>query len=93
MPQPQFASAPSTHRKQALVVDRSIQLKHPSKSLAAGEIPSIELSPSGTPFEEIEAAPPLLTVENEDSSKHKDPVPASNMSAHLKNEHEAFKQR
>ena len=52
--------------------------------------PSIEVTGSGT----INPPPKLhYIVDNSTGSVFEDPVPRSNMSSHLKDEHEAFKQR
>lgn len=72
--------------------------------------PSIEISPSGTPFEGVSTPNSVsnrhsnksngkdfpsipFVVEGSESHTFDDPVPARNMSTHLKNEHETFKQR
>jgi hypothetical protein len=53
---------------------------HKPSDRTSREATTIDVSPSGAPVEQI--------IET-----FKDPVPATNMSSHLKNEHEAFKQR
>lgn len=65
----------------------------PSKHATPEKVPSIELSPSGTPFEQAGTPSSDYVIENSDSHTFKDPVPARNQSVHLKHEHEAFKQR
>lgn len=58
---------------------------------------SIEISRSGVPIETTPESYDNSTipyiVEGSESHTFEDPVPARNMSSHLKSEHEAFKQR
>ena len=77
-----------------LVPERG-NMTSPSKQAAVENAPSIEVSSCGTPFEQAGNSTPASTyiVENSESLTFKDPVPARNRSAHLRTEHEAFKQR
>lgn len=68
--------------------------------LRAEAYPSIEVSKAGVPVPvELEAANTAssysapFVIENSESQTFEDPVPVRNMSSHLLNEHEAFKQR
>jgi len=67
----------------------------PSRQAAVDDVPSVEVSSCGSPFEQAGNATPTSTyiIENSESLTFKDPVPARNRSAHLRTEHEAFKQR
>jgi len=75
--------------------DRGSMTSPPKQGRPEGveNAPSIELSTSGRPFEQI--GTPTSGYADESSSSHtfKDPVPPSATSAHLRSEHEAFKQR
>lgn len=64
------------------------------------EKPSIEVSRSGVPIEpantgrsQASGSSVPYVIEGSESHTFEDPVPVQNMSTHLKNEHESFKQR
>ena len=93
---------------------REGEASSPTRNAQATKHQSIEISPSGTPFEGVATPNSVSTstrnsdnrsnangkgnsvpfvVEGSESHTFEDPVPARNMSTHLKNEHETFKQR